>query len=121
MAAGGLLTDGSYPITDIATGGWIGDLIPANAAMLELADDDTVIIPESGVPRTRADLQAQHDMLSDLYEKMKVLARQGLDAQNMLDAGVTSDYDAQWGDPTEFVLETYMGMAFHTSDMGGFI
>lgn len=121
MVTGGLMTDGAYPICDIATGGWIGELIPANAAMLELANDDTIIVPDSGAPRTRSDLQAQYAMLGDLYEKMKTLSQQGLNGQNMLDAGVTANYDAQWGDPTRFVLETYMGMALHTYDMGGFI
>jgi hypothetical protein len=89
--------------------------------MLGMIDDNTVLIPDSGAPRTRADLQAQHDMLADLYAKMKTMAQNGLSGQNMLDANVTADYDNQWGDPTEFVLETYMGMALHTSDMGGFI
>jgi hypothetical protein len=60
-------------------------------------------------------------MLSDLYEKMKSLAQQGFSGLNMLEAGVTSAYDEQWGDPTEFVLETYRGMWAHTYDMGGFI
>lgn len=121
MVAGGLVTDGTYPICDIASGGWIGDLIAANAAMLDMIDDDTVIIPGSGAPRTKADLQAQHDMLADLYATMKTMMQNGLSGQNMLDANVTAKYDNQWGDPTEFVLETYMGMALHTSDMGGFI
>ena len=121
LVAGGLMSDGTYPITDIATGGWIGGLIQANAAMLELMDADTIIIPERGPARGKADLKAQHDMLSDLYATMKSLVQQGLNGQNMLDEGVTAKYDATWGDPTEFVLETYRGMWAHTSDMGGFI
>lgn len=121
LVAGGLMSDGTYPITDIATGGWIGGLIQANEAMLALANDATIIIPESGPARTRADLQAQHAMLSDLYATMKALVQDGLTGQNMLDKGITAQYDAAWGDPTEFLLETYRGMAAHTSDMGGFI
>ena len=121
FVAGGLLSDGSYPITDIATGGWIGGLLEANAAMLQLVDDQTILIPQRGPARDKAALQAQHDMLTDLYEQMKELARQGYSGHDMLDAGVTSAYDANWGDPVEFVLETYRGMWAHTYDMGGFI
>jgi len=69
----------------------------------------------------KAELQAQHDMLVDLYEQMKELARKGYHAGNMLKADLTRDYDAQWGDPTEFVHETYRGMWAHSRDMGGFI
>lgn len=121
MVAGGLLSAGRYPICDIATGGWIGGLLEANAAMLGLANDDTIIVPDRGPALRKQDLQAQHDMLADLYEKMKELARQGFSGRDMLQEGVTSEYDDIWGDPTEFVLETYRGMWAHTYDMGGFI
>jgi len=121
LVAGGLMSDGTYPVTDIATGGWLGGLIDANEAMLEISDDDTIIIPESGPVRSKADLQAQYDMLSDLYATMKSLMQQGYSGHDMLKENITEKYDAAWGDPTEFVLETYRGMWAHTSDMGGFI
>ncbi|MES2604477.1 MAG: MBL fold metallo-hydrolase [Pseudomonadota bacterium] len=121
LVAGGLMTNKKYPITDIATGGWIGGLLAANKAMLELVNDNTMIIPDRGPAMTKADLQVQHDMLNDLYEKMKELARNGISGQDMLKEKVTADYDAIWGDPEEFVLETYRGMWAHTYDMGGFI
>lgn len=121
LVCGGLLTSYRYPICDIASGGWIGGLLQANAAMLEKVNDATVLIPDRGGPLKKADLQAQHDMLNDLYEKMKEAARNGLDAQDMLAMKITADYDERWGDPAEFVDETYRGMWAHTSDMGGFI
>lgn len=121
LVCGGLLSNYRYPICDIASGGWIGGLLQANAAMLEKVNDATVLIPDRGGPLKKADLQAQHDMLADLYEKMKEAARNGLDAQDMLDAKITAAYDERWGDPREFVDETYRGMWAHTYDMGGFI
>ncbi len=121
MVAGGLLSNHTYPIANIATGGWIGGLINANAAMLAMINDNTVIIPDRGPARSKADLQAQHDMLADLFAQMKELVRQGLDDQGMLELKVTKAYDPLWGDPVEFVMETYRGMWAHTSDMGGFI
>lgn len=121
MVAGGLMTDSKYPISDIATGGWIGGLIKANAAMLSMVDDNTVIIPDRGPVQNKADLQAQHDMLSDLYEQMKELSRLGNSGYNMLEEKLTAKYDSIWGPPEEFVLETYRGMWAHTYDMGGFI
>lgn len=121
LVCGGLLSNMSYPVCDIASGGWIGGLISANAAMLGKVNDSTVLIPDRGPALTKADLQAQHDMLADLYEKMKAAAQNGFNGQDMLDQKLTADYDARWGDPTEFVLETYRGMWAHTYDMGGFI
>ncbi|MGV3592364.1 MAG: MBL fold metallo-hydrolase [Gammaproteobacteria bacterium] len=121
LVCGGLLSNYRYPICDIASGGWIGGLLAANAGLLQKANDETVLIPDRGPFLKKADLQAQHDMLADLYEKMKAAAQNGLNGQDMLDAKLTADYDARWGDPTEFVLETYRGMWAHTYDMGGFI
>lgn len=121
LVAGGLVTHYKYPICDVATGGWIGGLVNALAALLAKVNDSTVIIPDRGPALTKADLQAQHAMLADLYEKMKAVAQEGLNGHDMLQTKITADYDARWGDPEEFVQETYRGMWAHTYDMGGFI
>jgi glyoxylase-like metal-dependent hydrolase (beta-lactamase superfamily II) len=121
LVAGGLLSNYRYPIADIATGGWIGGLLNANKALLARINDNTVIIPDRGSPLSKLDLQAQHDMLADLYEKMKKLAQEGFSGHDMLQEKLTAQYDERWGDPEEFLLETYRGMWAHTYDMGGFI
>lgn len=121
LVCGGLLSNYRYPICDIASGGWIGGLLAANKALLEHIDEATIVVPDRGPALKKADLLAQHDMLADLYEQMKAAAQNGLNGQDMLDAGLTAAYDERWGDPTEFVLETYRGMWAHTYDMGGFI
>jgi cyclase len=121
LVAGGLMTNRRYPVTDIASGGWIGGLINANKTMLQLVDDRTLIVPDSGPALRKADLQEQHDMLSTLYEKMKALTQEGFNGADMLRQGITAEFDAVWGDPEEFLLETYRGMWAHTYDMGGYI
>lgn len=121
LVAGGLMTQRRYPICDIATGGWIGGLIAANKTMLELANDNTLIVPDRGPALSRADLQEQHYMLATLFEKMKELTREGFNGDDMLRNGLTAEFDAEWGDPAEFVQETYRGMWAHTYDMGGYI
>jgi cyclase len=121
LVAGGLMTQRRYPICDIATGGWIGGLIAANKTMLDLCNDSTTIVPDRGPALTKADLQLQHDMLTTLFEKMKELTREGFNGDDMLRIGLTAEFDALWGDPEEFVQETYRGMWAHTYDMGGYI
>lgn len=122
LVAGGLLCNKQYPVCDIATGGWIGGLIAANKTMLALANDKTLIVPDRGPALAKADLKAQHDMLNDLYEQMKELMQNGYSDVDMLkETKFTAKYDATYGSPTEFIKETYRGMAAHTYDMGGFI
>src|SRR5690606_39235485 len=59
LVLGGLMSDGSYPICDQASGSWIGGLVNANKAILDMFGEDTVLIPERGPARTMADLRAQ--------------------------------------------------------------
>jgi cyclase len=118
---GGLLTNNRWPICDIATGGWLGGLIKGNEEMLALSDENTRLIPDQGGVLGRADLEIQLSMLQDLYAKMKTMMIDGFHAQNMMDANLTRDYEIRLGDPSEFIRESYLGMALHTGDMGGFI
>lgn len=121
LAVGGLLSAKGYPILDYSTGGWIGGMAKANEALLALADDETVIICESGAIQNKAHLQAQHDMLTTVTERMKGMAQKGFSAEDMLNGGATDGFDERWGDPTAFITMAYQGLVNHTYDLGGFI
>ncbi|HTR00056.1 MAG TPA: MBL fold metallo-hydrolase [Candidatus Acidoferrum sp.] len=121
MALGAFMTNKQYPIADIATGGWLGGLVAANKAILAMIDDNTVLIPSRGPALKKSDLKAQYDMLSDVYDTMKKMMQDGYSGNDMLKEKITAKYDAVWGMPDTFILETYRGMAAHTYDMGGFI
>ena len=58
-------------------------------------------------------MQKRYDLLPIAYDQLV--------AWPFVDYCLTRDYDARWGDPTEFVQEVYRGMWAHTYDMGGFI
>ena len=53
LVAGDLVSVGSYPILDVATGGWLGGMVDANKALIELCDDKTRIIPGTGPVQTQ--------------------------------------------------------------------
>ena len=63
LVAGDVLTVGKYPIADYTTGGWLGGLVTATKTLLDMSNAETRIIPGTGPVQTRADLQAQYDML----------------------------------------------------------
>lgn len=111
IATGGACTAGQYPVPDYATGGWIGGLIDATNRLIELADADTLIVPARGPAQTRAHLRSQLQMLVSVRERMEQLMRSGRSAQEMLAAGVTEEFDAQWGNNRErFVSNVYGGL-----------
>ncbi len=121
LVAGDVLTVGQYPVPDFTTGGWLGGLMTATKTLLDLSNADTRIVPGTGPVQTRADLQAQFDMLAALRDRLVKMMRQGMSAQEMLAAGATKEFDARWGRPDRFVPTVYRGLWLHVRELGGIV
>jgi cyclase len=121
LVAGDVLAVGTYPIADYISGGWLGGLMTATKTLLDLANDQTRVIPGTGPVQTRADLEAQHKMLVTLRERLHQMMRKGMGAQDMLAAGATKEFDARCGDPSLFMTITYRGMWLHVRELGGIV
>jgi glyoxylase-like metal-dependent hydrolase (beta-lactamase superfamily II) len=121
LVAGDVMTVGKYPISDYTTGGWLGGLLTATKTLLELANADTRVIPGVGPVQTRADLQAQHDMLATMRDRLAKMMKQGMGSQDMLAAGATKEFDEKWGDPRLFVSSAYRGLWLHVRELGGIV
>ena len=121
LVAGDVLSVGKYPVLDYSTHGWIGGMVNANRDLLQLANDQTKIIPGTGPIQTRADLQAQFDMLSTVRTRLVAMMKQGFGPTDMKAAKPTQEFDAKWGDPTLFMSSVYPGMWGHARELGGII
>jgi glyoxylase-like metal-dependent hydrolase (beta-lactamase superfamily II) len=121
LMAGDVLSVGKYPILDYSTHGWIGGMVNANRDLLQLVNDQTRIIPGTGPIQTRADLQAQFDMLSTVRTRLVAMMKQGFGASDMKAAKPTQEFDARWGDPSLFMNSVYPGMWGHARELGGII
>ena len=121
LMAGGALSVGKYPIADYTAGGWLGGLIAANKTLLGVAKADTRIVPGIGLLQTRADLQAQHDMLAALMDRFVKMMKQGLGPDDILAAAPTKDFDEKWGSPERFVSTAYRSMWLHVRELGGIV
>ena len=111
LVAGGAVTIGEYPVIDHATGGWIGGLVDATKKLLALTNADTLIVPANGPAQPRSHLTAQLEMLTVVRERIENLMRDGRSIAEMLDAEVTKEFDAKWGDNRErFVANIYDGL-----------
>jgi glyoxylase-like metal-dependent hydrolase (beta-lactamase superfamily II) len=121
LMAGDALSVGKYPIPDYTAGGWLGGLIAANKTLLGVAKPDTRIVPGVGPLQTRADLQAQHDMLAALMERFVKMMKQGLGPDEILAAAPTKEYDEKWGKPDVFVPAAYRSMWLHVRELGGIV
>lgn len=111
LCAGGVVTHGSYPVIDYATGGWIGGLVDATKKLLALTNADTLIVPASGPAQPRSHLERQLEMLTVVRERIENLMRKGRSIEEMVAAEVTKEFDATWGDNRErFVANIYNGL-----------
>lgn len=121
LVVGDLLATGSYPIADYTTGGWLGGLATATKTLIDLANADTRVIASDGPALTRADLQAQFDMLTAMRERFVKMMKQGMGAEDMLAAAITKDFDGKWGSPELFVSTAYRGLWLHVRELGGIV
>jgi glyoxylase-like metal-dependent hydrolase (beta-lactamase superfamily II) len=121
LVAGDALSVGKYPIADYTTGGWLGGLIAANKTLLGLANAETRIVPGQGPIQTRADLQAQHDMLAAMLDRFAKMMKQGMGPDDIIAAAPTRELDAVWGNPDLFVATAYRSMWLHVRELGGIV
>jgi len=121
LVAGDLLSVGAYPILDYSTGGWIGGLLDASKALLDLSNERTRIVPGTGPVQTRADLQLQYEMLKTMQERLIGLLKKGMGADDMIAAQPTQEFDARWGDSRLFVANAYKGLWGHVRSLGGIV
>jgi cyclase len=125
LAAGDVVSVGSYPIVDYTTGGWLGGMVEGQKALLKVTNADTRIVPGSGPASgsiiTHADLEAENQMLGTLKDRFAKLIKQGMGPKEMIAAGPTKDFDDKFGNPELFIELAYRGMWGHVRELGGIV
>jgi len=121
LMAGDVVSVGRYPILNYATGGWIGGLVNATKTLLDLTNAETRIVPGAGPLQTRADLQAQYDMLATMRDRLVKLMKQGMGPKDMIAAAPSKEFDEKWGNPELFISNAYRGMWGHVRELGGIV
>lgn len=121
LVTGDIVSVGKYPIMDYTTGGWIGGMLEATKTLVNLANAETRVIPGSGPVQTRADLEAQQEMLVTMKERLIKLMRSGMGPDDIIAAAPTREFDARWGNPERFLKNAYPGMWGHVRELGGIV
>jgi cyclase len=119
LAVGDVASPMRDPALDWYAGGWLGGRVDAMSDLLKLAQDDTRIVPAYGPVMTRAQLQAERDMMSHLYDRTSLLTTQGRSARDMLEAGVMNEVDRKFQDPYRFLYDDAKGLWAHYTNFGG--
>jgi glyoxylase-like metal-dependent hydrolase (beta-lactamase superfamily II) len=113
LAAGDVVSPSRDPELDYLTGAWIGGRVDAMDRLLKLSDANTRIVPGFGSVMTRAELQAERDMMKTIYDRTVDRVRQGDYVDDMLASGVMNGLARTWKDPRRFLHDVHKGLWAH--------
>ncbi len=94
---GDLFFNGGYPYIDLGSGGSADGIIAAANRVLELANDESKIIPGHGELSNKKELTAYRDMMVEVRSRISEHVTAGKSLEQVLAAKPTQDLDAQWG------------------------
>lgn len=113
LATGAAISAGSWPLLDWWTGGWIGGLVDAFDVLLQVADQNTRVVPGNGGLLTRAALLEQRQMYLTIFDRLAKLFFAGLEPEDMLAAEPTKEFDDRLGDSELFLRLAFRGFGLH--------
>ena len=93
---GDVMFSGLFPFIDLDSGGTVDGFIRAMERGLEIAGEETRIIPGHGPLSTPADLQASIDVVRDGQARVTALVQEGATLEEVLAANPLADYEADW-------------------------
>src|SRR6266849_9714599 len=117
LAVGDAISPRRDPELDWFGGGWLGGRVEAQEKLLKLCDEKTRIVPSYGPVVGRAELQAEFDMMRELFDRMLDLVRNGMSAQDMLDAGLMKGLSRTFHDPFRFAYDAHKGYWAHHNSL----
>jgi glyoxylase-like metal-dependent hydrolase (beta-lactamase superfamily II) len=107
LAVGDVTTGAGWPVVDWVTGGWIGGMVGGLQRILALANDQTRIVPARGPVLSLADIKAQAQMYSTIYDRLTQLLNKGRSPGEAVAAAPTKEFDEKMGNPDEFVRRSF--------------
>jgi glyoxylase-like metal-dependent hydrolase (beta-lactamase superfamily II) len=113
IAAGDAISPQRDPVLDWFGGGWLGGRVDALKKLLDLGDARTRYVPSVGPVVGRADVQAEHDLLLAIFDRMVVNLRLGQTADDMLKAGLLDGLPRKLEDPAKFLYDAHKGFWAH--------
>jgi cyclase len=94
---GDLVFNGAYPLIDVDSGGSIDGIIAAQEYILSIVNDQTQIIPGHGALADKADVQALHDVLATVRDRVRDLKAEGKTLEQIQQAKPNADFDPAYG------------------------
>ena len=105
---------GAYPYIDVDSAGSLNGIIAAGESVLARANAQTRIIPGHGALADLDDLEDYVNVLRTIRSRFQSLIDEGRSEDQVVAAGVTSEWDATWGagfmSPERFTRLAYQSL-----------
>ncbi|HWK55213.1 MAG TPA: hypothetical protein VNR18_12635 [Hyphomicrobiales bacterium] len=112
LYAGPVVRADRWTVIDRVSNGFVGAQIEAYDAIMELADDDTRIVPYTGKVLSKAEFAAMRDAYRELFEQLVILLRQSKGAQEVIAAN-PGDHFPQWSNKAEYLKTSFQSFYGH--------
>jgi glyoxylase-like metal-dependent hydrolase (beta-lactamase superfamily II) len=115
LVVGDAVSGQGWPVVDYTTGGWIGGIVGGLQRLQTLANEDTRIVPGRGPVLGLKDLKTQYEMYATVYDRLSQLLNKGRGPGEAVAAQPTREFDAQMGNPDEFVRRAFESLWAYVS------
>ena len=117
LAVGDVASPVRDPALDYFTGAWIGGRVEAMDIILKLSNQQTKVVPSYGPVMSRAEFQAERDMMEEVRVRLWKQVREGAGPKEMLEGGLLSGLPRTWKDPYKFLFDAAKGLWAHHSKL----
>lgn len=113
LHAGGVLSTDAWPELDWWCGGWIGGIVDGLESLLSVANDGTLIIPATGKPITKAELQDIHAMYSEIFTSVRGMFVKANTVEQTVAAKPAAKWETQYGSADAFIAQAHWSLIPH--------
>lgn len=113
LHAGGVLSTDAWPFLDWWCGGWIGGIVDGLETLLSVANDGTLIIPATGKPVTKAELQEIHAMYAEIFASVRTMFTKANTVEQTVAAKPAAKWENRYGSADAFIALAHWSLIPH--------
>ena len=107
LAVGDAAYGEGWPVIDWWTGGWIGGIVGGLQRLQTFANRDTKIVPAQGPLLSLADIAAQAEMYSTIYDRLNQMLNKGRGPSEAVEANPAKEFEARMGNSDAFIRRAF--------------
>ena len=107
LAVGDAAYGEGWPVIDWWTGGWIGGIVGGLQRLQTIANRDTRIVPAQGPLLSLADIAAQAEMYSTIYDRLNQMLNKGRGPSEAVEAKPAKEFEAKMGNSDAFIRRAF--------------